>query len=55
MLPQAARWAHRTAGRPGQAPAARLPADAAAPAREPGMAAAHVTALLDETFGAEPG
>ncbi len=35
-------------------PAAPLPADAAAPAGQPAVAAADVTALLDEAFGAEP-
>jgi hypothetical protein len=40
---------------PASAPAAPLPADAAAPAGQPEMAAADVTALLDEAFGTEPG
>jgi hypothetical protein len=34
---------------------APLPAETAAPAGQPDMAAADVTALLDEAFGVEPG
>jgi hypothetical protein len=39
---------------PASPSAAPLPADAAAPAGQPAVAAADVTALLDEAFGAEP-
>jgi hypothetical protein len=40
---------------PASPPAAPLPANAAAPAGQPAVAAADVTALLDEAFGTEPG
>ena len=42
------------ASRPASPRAAPLPADAAAPASQSSVAAADVTALLDEAFGAEP-
>jgi len=41
--------------RPASPAAAGLLADAAAPAGQPAVAAADVTALLDEAFGTEPG
>jgi hypothetical protein len=42
------------AARPAGPPAAPVPGDAAAPGSQPAVAAADVTALLDEAFGAEP-